>query len=149
MSTNDVGVAVHADHAALPHLCGVLVVDTTVSLGRLDALDDLDLVRLVGEQCLGLGHRHLGAHERLIRLDDLTHLRLDAFEVVVAERGAAGEFEVVVEAVLDGGSDGELRTREQAGHRLSQHMGGRVAEHMAPFVRAGRDDRHHGAIMER
>ena len=67
MSTNAVGVAVGADDASLPDLRRVLVVDAAIALERLDTLDDLDLVRLIGEELLGLGHRHLGAHERLVR----------------------------------------------------------------------------------
>ena len=43
----------------------------------LDALDDLALVRLVGEQLERLVGRHLGAHERLVGLDDLAHPGLD------------------------------------------------------------------------
>ena len=61
----------------------------------------------------------------------------------------AGQLEVVVEAVLDGRPDGELRAREQAGHRLGQHVGRRVAQHVTALVGAGGDDRDDGAIGER
>ena len=74
-----VRVSVGADHAALADLGGVF----RIGLGGLDALDDLDLVRLIGEQLLGLVHRHLGTHERLVGLHDGTHLGLDRHEIVV------------------------------------------------------------------
>ena len=140
-----VGVAICADDPALADLGGVLV----VGFRGLDALDDLDLVRLVGEELLGLGHRHLGTDERLVRLDDLAHLGLDAFEVVVAERRATREFEVVVEAVLDGGPDRELGSGEQSGHGLRHHVRGRVAQHVAALGCARRDDRDGGAVAQR
>ena len=131
-----VGVAIGADHAAFTDFGGIVV----VGFCGLDALDDLDLVRLVGEEFLGLGHRHLRADERLIRLDDLAHLGLDALEVVVAERLGVGQLEVVVEAVLDGGTDRELRAGEQPRHRLGHDVRGRVPKHVAPLGRGRRDD---------
>ena len=70
-------VAVGADHAALR------------PLGRVDVLDDLDLVRLVGEQPQALLLRQLLPLEGLALTDDLPHARLDAFEVVLAEVAAA------------------------------------------------------------
>ena len=42
---------------------------------------------------------------------------------------AAGQLEVVVEAVLDRRADGELGAREQVEHRLGQHVRRRVAQH--------------------
>ena len=66
--------------------------------------------------CLRLVHRHLRAHERLVRLDDLAASRASiALEVVVVERLAVGQVEVVVEAVLDGRADRELGARGTAG----------------------------------
>ncbi len=145
-----VGVSIGADHAALADFGGVVVVGCSGSLKRrLDAFDDLDLVGLVGEEFLGLVHRHLGADERLVRLDDLAHLGLDARQVVVAERLGVGQLEVVVEAVLDGRADRELRAGEQPGDRLRHHVGRRVAQHMTSLGRAGRDDRNGGAVAQR
>jgi hypothetical protein len=138
-------VAVGADDAALAHLCGVLA----VGFRGLDALDDLDLVRLVGEELLRLRHRHLRTNERLVRLHDRTHLGLDAGEVVVAERGATGQFEVVVEAVLDGRADRELGAGEQPGDGLGHHVRRGVSEHVASLVGPRRDDRHRCAVVQR
>ena len=64
-----VGVAIGADRVA-GDLAGVELVGGAAARG-LDALDDLALVRLVGEQLQRLLGRHLGAHERLVGLDDL------------------------------------------------------------------------------
>ena len=131
-----VGVAVRRDDVAR-HLARI----EFVGAGRLHAFDDLDLVRLVGEQLLRFGHRVFRADEGLVLLDDLLHLLLDAAEVVLVERLAVGQVEVVVEAVLDGGPDRELRTRVELGHRLGEHMGGRVTQHVAPRLGVARDDR--------
>ena len=54
------------------------------------------------------------ALEALVLLHDRAHLALDAAEIVVAERLAAGELEVVVEAVGDRGADRVLGAGEQA-----------------------------------
>ena len=140
-----VGVAVGADHAALADLGGVF----RIGLGGLDALDDLDLVRLIGEQLLGLVHRHLGTHERLIGLHDGTHLCLDRHQIVVVEGLAVGKFEVIIEAVLDRRSDRELGAREQPCDGLRHHVGGRVPQHMAAVLGVLGDDRHSAARWER
>ena len=132
------------DDPALADLGRVLA----VGFRSLDAFDDLDLVRLVGEELLGLGHRHLRTDERLVRLDDLAHLGLDARQVVVAEGLGIGEFEVVVEAVLDGRADRELGTWEQSRHRLRHDVRCRVPQDVASFRRCGGDDRDRGAITE-
>ena len=50
------------------------------------------------------------------------------------------DVEVVVEAVGDGGSDRELGSRKCIEHRLGKHVGGRVSDDEAPFVRLTGDD---------
>jgi hypothetical protein len=140
-----VGVAVDADRLTPADLAGVLVVGGAAG----DALDDLALVRLVGEQIQRIGRRHLVADERLIGLDDLGHLGLDRGEVVVAERLAAGQFEVVVEPVLDRRTDGELRSLEQLRDRLRHDMRRRVPQHMAAFVAVCGDDGDRRAVRKR
>ncbi len=72
--------------------------------GSRNALDDLDLVRLVGEQFLAPSSIDISMRTNgWFGLTIVAHLGLDRLEVVVAERLAAGQIEVVVEAVLDGG----------------------------------------------
>ena len=53
------------------------------------------------------------ANEGLVVGDDLAHAALDPLEVVVEEVGATRQLEVVVEAVVDRRSDGELGARPQ------------------------------------
>ena len=55
----------------------------------------------------------------LVAVDDLLHLRLDLRQVVQAERRLARE--VVIEAVVDGRADRDLRAGEQLLHRLREH----------------------------
>ena len=90
----------------------------------------------------------LMAHERLVLLDDGPHLGLDPFQVVVAEVHAAGELEVVVEAVVDHGADGVLGAGPQPEHRLGQDVRGGVTEHLTPGVGVRGDDRHLGAVRQ-
>ncbi len=108
--------------------------------GRLHPLDDLDLVRLVGEQRQGVVGADLGAGERLVGLDDLAHPGLDRGEVVLAERAPAGQLEVVVEAVLDRRADRVLGAREQLGHGLGHHVRRRVAQDVAALFGPLGDD---------
>ena len=135
-------VAVDADRAAGGDLAAVELVGRLT--GGLDPLDDLELVRLVGEQAEGLVGRHLGAGEGLVGGDDLAHPGLDRPEVVVAERAPAGQLEVVVEAVLDRRADRELGPREELRDGLGHDVRRRVAQHVAAGVRVVGDDRHVG-----
>ena len=99
--------------------------------------------------CLRLGHRHLRPHERLVGGDDRAHLGLDRGEVVVGERLAVGQFEVVVEAVLDGRADRVLGAREQPGDGLRHDVRRRVAQHVATLGGGVGDDRDLGAVVQR
>ena len=99
-----IAVAVVADRVATADLAGVLAAAST---GR-DPLDDLGLVRLVGEERHRLGCREFVALERLVGLHDLLHAALDLGEVIVGECLALGQFHVVVEAELDRRADREL-----------------------------------------
>ena len=77
-------------------------------------VDQLDLVRLVGSRkCASASARgHSLAHEGVVGARSLSRMRrFDGGEVVGRER--AGQLEVVVEAVLDGGADGEARAGEE------------------------------------
>ena len=129
-------VAVHGDDRALPHL------------RRVDLLDDVAFVGLVGEQGKAFVAAHLRAHEGLVGLDDLAHPRLDALEVVIREVHAVGQLEVVVEAVLDRRPDRVLRAREEVGDGLGHDVRGRVAQHLAPVGGVGGDDAQRAAVLD-
>ncbi len=118
-------------------------------LGVVDLLDDLAFVRMVGEELQPFGCRGLTPFEGLVGLDDLAHPGVDAFQVVVGERGAVGQVEVVVEAVLDGGSDGEVGARPQVEHGLGQHVGRGVPQGLDAQIVAVGDQLDHGAVGER
>ena len=113
---------------------------------RPDRLDDLRLNGWSANNSSPSPRRMLVADEGLVLGHDGAHLGLDPPQVVVAETGAAGQREVVVEAVLDDRADGVLGPRPQAEHGLGQHMGRRVPQHLAPGIGVGGDDGHLGPI---
>jgi hypothetical protein len=113
---------------------------------RPDGLDDLALEGLVGEQRQPLPQLVLVAHEGLVLGHDGPHLGLNAAQVVVAEMGAAGQGEVVVEPVLDHRADGVLRSRPQSQHGLRHHVGRRVPQHLPAGLRVSGDDGHLGPV---
>ena len=117
-----------------------------ISCDGADALDDLALVGLVGEDRQRLVSRDVGPDERLVVSDDLAHAVFDAFEVALAERLGIGKIEVVVEAILDRRADRELGAREQLGDRLRHHVRGGVAQDVATLVAAVGHDRHRRTV---
>ena len=88
-----------------------------------DRVDQFDLERLaLGlEKALRLLARDHSFHERLVARDDLAHALLDCREVLGGER--LGAVEVVIEAVLDHRSDGDLGIGPERLHRVGEHMG--------------------------
>ena len=116
-----VGPAAEVDEVALP-------VEGHAGHVRRQRLQDLDLERLVPLPVVAdrLLAGPLLADDRVVRLGEVAHPLLEAAEVLLGEGHVA--MEVVVEAVLDGGPDGELHPREQLGHRLGQEVGRRVPE---------------------
>ncbi len=135
-----VGVAVGAHHGA----GGVDLVGTDP-----DGLDDLLLEGLVGEDLEPLLQRVLVADERLVLLDDESHLGLNAVQVVVAEVGPVRQLEVVVEAVLDHRPDGVLRPGPEPADGLGHDVRGRVAQHLAAGVGVRGDDGDLRAVGQR
>ena len=107
-----------------------------------EVLDQLDLVRLVlrAEAVERLLDGHVLARERLARLDVLAHLLLERGQVVLGDRDALGELEVVVEAVLDRRADRDLRARVEVEHRRGEHVRGVVADQLERLGRAVGDD---------
>ena len=74
--------------------------------------------------------RHLDALERRVLGDDLAHLRLDRLEVVGGE--GALEAEVVLELLRVVLAAGVVeRLRPEPGHRVGEHVLGRVADELA------------------
>ena len=90
-------------------------------------VDQLDLVRLVLHQFQRFRTGQLKALQTLVLLDDAGHFLFDGGQILVCERG--GDVEIVVEAVVDGGADGQLRLGADGLHGLRQHVAGGVAEH--------------------
>src|SRR5829696_5970861 len=93
------------------------------ALGK--TLDQLDLVRVVAEDAECFLARHHLAHERFRFLAVGRHAALDLRKVV--RRQWSRQIKVIVEAVLDGGTDPEPRVREDLEHRFRHEVGGRVA----------------------
>ena len=100
------------------------------TLGFVEALDDLPLVRLVRKAFERLLAGQLFPNEGLVRRPDLGHPRLDPRQVVRGER--LRELEVVVEPVLDRGADRVLRAGDQVAYGLGQHVGGGMPKDVQP-----------------
>ena len=97
--------------------------------------DQLQLVGLVLEELPRLLPRDLRAREGVVAAHDGAHPLLDVRQVLRAQRPR--KLEVVVEAVVDGGADGELRLGELLQHRLRHDVGEGVPhgqERRLPFV---------------
>ena len=69
--------------------------------------------------------------ELRVSLDDLLHLRLDGRKIVGGESGC--DIKVVVEALVDSGTDGELCRGIKLLYSLSENVGGCVAEYLGTF----------------
>ena len=102
--------------------------------------DQFDLEGLPREFTLGLPLGHDPPLERLPALQDLDHALLDTCQILRMERLL--DSEVVVEAVLDGRADAELRLGEQVLHGLCHDVCRGVAKHRQTFgvVRGDRLD---------
>ncbi len=138
-------IAVHPDHTLADDFTRILVVGGAAR----DIRDDLELERLVGEECRTLGRGMFLADERLVLLDQFPHPGVDPFEVRVVEVGAAGEFEVVVEAVGDGRTDRVLGSRKQIEHGLREEVRGRVPQDLPTLAGCTGDDRDRGVRVDR
>ena len=99
----------------------------------------LRLVAALAEDLERLVPRHLDALERRVLGDDLAHLRLDRREVLGRE--GAGEAEVVLELLAVVLAAGVVeRLRPEPGHRVGQHVLGRVADELARLGAAGGEE---------
>ena len=66
--------------------------------------------------------------ERLGLLDDLAHFLFDAWEIFLANRRL--DVDVVIEAVLDGRTEGELGAGKEPHHRAGHDVSTAVAQHL-------------------
>ena len=87
-------------------------------------LDELLLIGLAGHQLLGLAGGQGKALQGQVLLDDFLHLGLDFGQVLGGE--GLLHVKVVIEAVLNGGANGELGAGVQAHHGLGHDVGGGV-----------------------
>ena len=135
-----VGTPAEVDELALP-------VEGHDVLG--DAADDLHLVVLAHalEEPDGFLTGQLLAAHRKVLGDDGAHRRLDLLQVLRGE--PLWPFEVVVEAVLDHGTDRDLGAGEQPLHGLRHQMRARVPEHVEPFGRVRRHGREATVLAQR
>ena len=121
-----------------------LAVDRDVAV--FEVADDLQLVRVVLVETLGLLFRYLLALDQEVPLDDLAHALLDARQVFV--RYAASHLDVVEEAVLYRRPQSELAPRVELQDRLRHRVSRRVPQDLEPFRRVLGDDLELPAAVE-
>ena len=92
-----------------------------------EVLDPLELERIVGEPPARFVAIDLLANERKLLGDDLPHLGLERLEIFRSERLI--DLEIVVEAVLDGRAEADLRVRTEPAHRRGQDVRARMTQH--------------------
>ena len=109
-------------------------------------VDDFDLVRVVGKVLAQVALVQLHAFHRVVAAGDLVHFLLNRLEVAFADRLHG---EIVVEAAIDGGTDGRLGVGVERRDRLGQQVGGRVAEDVHARVAVPRDAGDVAVLMER
>ena len=97
-----------------------------VGEARLDVLGLQGLVE-TADDLHRLVARHLDPLERLVGGDDPPHLGLDLRQVLVGDRPAGPH--VVIEAVADGGAEGEFHAVEEPHHGAGHDVGRRVPHH--------------------
>ncbi len=91
-----------------------------------DFASDLYLIRIVCKPLDGLFARYSLTGHLVIRLDDLVHALLEAFEIFRRERLLP--VEIIVEAVFDCRADGRLGVRKQILNGIGQHVCGGMAQ---------------------
>jgi hypothetical protein len=120
--------------ADLHHL---IKINAGVRRGPLE-VDQLKLVRLVGQFVLGLAHRaQHAAGESLTGLDYRAHGLLEARQVLRGERPV--DVEVIIETVGHRRTNAELGVGKVLLHGLGQHVSTRVPDDAAPVGTTRRD----------
>src|SRR5262245_41782581 len=114
----------------------LLIATKDVSLKLIEKLD-LIILPALPEICPNLLPWPLHTMHSIIGSDDLAHLGFDAFQVFQRERLWA--VEIVVEAVVDGGANGDLGLGEESFDGLGHDMGGAMVVNPLPFRIVPRD----------
>jgi len=87
----------------------------------------------VAEELQGVGLRDVLAHEGFFALHQFLHLLLNLRELSLVELHAFRHHDVVVESVLDGGTDAELCARIEFLESFGHEVGGSVPESVLAF----------------
>ena len=128
-------VAVGADDDRPGRLVAVLV-DAALR----QAVDQLQLVGLIGENRARFIGADLAVLERILAGDDLPHPFLDLGQIPRRERAGlalcvGAEVEIVIEPGVDRRPDGDLRLRIDPQHGLRHHVRGGMAQPVQEFLR--------------
>ena len=117
----DAAGGVQVGAGAQVHKLALLVEGDDLVLGQV--VDEFHLVRLLTlfHQSQSLSPGQLEPLQLHLLLADLAHLAFQLGEILGGE--GAGGVKVIVEAVLNGGANGQLHLGVQPLHGLSQHMG--------------------------
>jgi len=122
-------------------------VEADLFTGR-NRTNDFGLVMLA--QPLEVGHglvaRQHAAHHRFVLGGQLGHALFDRHEVLGRERTAVRE--IVIKAVVDHRTDGDLRLGEQLLDGIGQQVGGGVTNHLQPFGVLGGHDGQPGVLLD-
>ena len=99
----------------------------------IEFFNDLDLVglALAFEESDSVGLAHDGTFERNVGGHDGAHFLFDGFQIFGGE--GTGSVEVVVEALVDGGTDGHLHAGEELLHGGGHDMRGGMTQELETF----------------
>ena len=123
----------------------VLVDGDDLVFGKL--LEPFQLEGVVGEELPRLLVRNDAALEGVVGLHHLVHPLLNRFELFGRE--GLGHVEVVVEAVVDRGTEPDARARDHLANRSGQDVGGGMAQHAKRLRVALGEEAHGRAVGER
>src|SRR5258708_7727095 len=95
-------------------------------------INKLEFVWLAFKPLARFVGRDLDALKWEITRDEPAHRFLNIFEIRIAHRALGGEFEIVIETVVDHRADGELGARVLFEHRGSQEVSQRMPDIVEP-----------------
>ncbi len=96
-------------------------------VGALEVGETLQLERIIHEQCPGVLQRHFRANEGVLLEYHLPHLGFEGRKVLGRERLL--DLEVVIEAIVNGRTESDLRIGAQAPHGRRENMRSGVTQH--------------------